>query len=56
MAILDKKVKVLRNKEMSLVKVHWQHRRGTEWTWEPEYEMREQYPELFPENDFEGEV
>ena len=29
-AILERKVKVLRNKEVPLVKVRWQHRRGSE--------------------------
>ena len=46
-AILERKTKTLRNKEIGLVKVQWQHRRGSEWTWEPEEEMRKQYPELF---------
>ena len=46
-AILDRKTKTLRNKEVELVKVQWQHRKGSEWTWEPEDEMREHYPELF---------
>ena len=38
-AILDRKTKVLHNKEMLMVKVYWQHRKGSEWTWEPEAEM-----------------
>ncbi|KAJ9536944.1 hypothetical protein OSB04_029677 [Centaurea solstitialis] len=46
-AVLDRKVKRLRNKEIGIVKVQWQHRKGSEWTWEPEAEMREHYPELF---------
>ncbi|KAJ9555712.1 hypothetical protein OSB04_010326 [Centaurea solstitialis] len=46
-AVLERKVKKLRNKEIGIVKVQWQHRRGSEWTWEPEAEMRERYPELF---------
>ncbi|CAH1435415.1 unnamed protein product [Lactuca virosa] len=54
--ILDRKIKVLRSKEVPLVQVQWQHRRGSELTWEPEAEMREQHPELFAERDFEGEV
>ena len=55
-AISDRKIKVLRNKEVPLVLVQWQHRKGSEMTWEPEREMREQHPELFSERDFEGEV
>ena len=31
-AILDRKVKNLRNKEVHLFKVWWEHRRGSEWT------------------------
>ena len=31
-AILDRKTKVLRNKEVELLKVKRQHRRGSEWT------------------------
>ena len=55
-AILDRRIKVLRNKEVPLVQVQWQHRKGSELTWEPESEMRVQHPELFVEQDFEGEV
>ena len=55
-AILERKVKKLRNKEVSTVKVQWKHRKGSEWTWEPEVEMREHYPELFEGVDFEDEV
>ena len=57
-SILDRKMKALRNKEVKLVKVQWQHRKGSEWTWEPEDEMREHCPELFSAatTDFEDEV
>ena len=55
-AIRDRKIRVLRNKEVPLVLVQWQHRKGSEMTWEPEREMCEQHPELFAERDFEGEV
>ncbi|KAJ9540954.1 hypothetical protein OSB04_027460 [Centaurea solstitialis] len=48
-AVLDRKVKRLRRREIGIVKVQWQHRKGSEWTWEPEAEMREHYPELFSE-------
>ncbi|KAJ9546708.1 hypothetical protein OSB04_019251 [Centaurea solstitialis] len=48
-AVLERKVKKLRNKEIGIVKVQWQHRKGSEWTWEPEAEMRERHPELFSE-------
>ena len=46
-AIRDRKVKVLRNREVPLVQVQWQHRKGSELTWESECKMQEQYPELF---------
>ena len=46
-AIVDRKVRKLRNKEIALVKVQWRHHRGPEATWEPEKEMRLKYPHLF---------
>ncbi|KAJ9541992.1 hypothetical protein OSB04_028498 [Centaurea solstitialis] len=46
-AVLEMKTKTLRNKEIGLVKVEWEHRKGSEWTWELEAEMRASYPELF---------
>ena len=55
-AILERKKKILQNKEIPLVKVKWEHRRGSEWTWEPQAEMRGHYPTLFIPADFEGEV
>ena len=55
-AILERQVKFLRNKEVSLVKIQWEHRRRSEWTWESEAEMREYYLELFIVADFKDEV
>ena len=46
-AILDSKVKKLRNKDVILVKVKWKHRKGSEATWETEDEMKKNYPHLF---------
>lgn len=46
-AILDRKTKTLRNKEVEIVKVHWQHCRGSKCTWEPKEEMKKNYPDLF---------
>ncbi|KAJ9565504.1 hypothetical protein OSB04_001470 [Centaurea solstitialis] len=46
-AVLERKTKTLRNKEVGIVKVQWEHRKGSEWTWEPEEEMRRNQPELF---------
>ena len=46
-SILDREVKQLRNKQVSLVKVLWQHHSMKEATWEPESTMRTHYPQLF---------
>ncbi|KAJ0443232.1 putative chromatin remodeling & transcriptional activation CHROMO-DOMAIN family [Helianthus annuus] len=46
-AIKDVKVKNLRNKAVRQVLVQWQHRKGSELTWEAENEMRKHYPFLF---------
>ncbi|XP_073020937.1 uncharacterized protein [Primulina eburnea] len=45
--ILDRKVKVLRNKEIGIVKVLWRNQVIEEATWEPEEEMKHCYPNLF---------
>ncbi|XP_057791315.1 uncharacterized protein LOC131008456 [Salvia miltiorrhiza] len=50
--ILDRKVQVLRNKQIPMVKVLWHHHRIEEATWELEEKMRAQYPEL----DYQGLV
>ena len=55
-AILDKRTKNMHNKEVDHVKVWWKHRNGSEWTWEPEDEMREHFPELIAATDFEDGV
>ena len=46
-AILAREVKQLRNKQVLLVKVFWQHHGMEEATWEPKATMRAQYPQLF---------
>ena len=56
-AIVDRKSRTLRSgKTIFSVKVQWQHRKGSECTWEPEDEMRTHYPDLFIGTDFEAEV
>ncbi|XP_075504515.1 uncharacterized protein LOC142541955 [Primulina tabacum] len=45
--ILDRRVKVLRNKEIGIVKVLWSNHVIEEATWEPEEEMKQRYPDLF---------
>ncbi|KAJ0565664.1 putative Chromo-like domain superfamily protein [Helianthus annuus] len=45
--IEDWKVKNLKHKRLVLVKVKWDSKRGPEYTWELESEMRKKYPHLF---------
>ena len=45
--IISREVKQLRNKQVPLLKVLWQHHGMEEATWEPELTMRAQYPQLF---------
>ncbi|KAI5323121.1 hypothetical protein L3X38_032193 [Prunus dulcis] len=45
--ILDRKMQVLRSREIPLVKVLWRSHTVEEATWEPQDHMREQYPYLF---------
>ncbi|XP_073051252.1 uncharacterized protein [Primulina eburnea] len=45
--ILDRKVKVLRNKEIGINKILWRNQLVEEATLEPEEEMKQRYPELF---------
>ena len=53
-AILAQEVKELRNKQIPLVKVLWQHHAMEGATWEPEVTMRAQYPQLlYSSNNFE---
>ncbi|XP_070034754.1 uncharacterized protein [Nicotiana tomentosiformis] len=46
-AILDRQVRKLRNKEIASVKVSWQNKPVEEATWEAEEEMKKKYPYLF---------
>ena len=55
-SILDREVKQLRNKQVPLVKVLWQHHGMEEATWKPQSTMRAQYPQLFDSRmNFEDE-
>ncbi|KAL0537623.1 hypothetical protein IC582_026606 [Cucumis melo] len=47
--VLAREVKMLRNKEIPLVKVLWRNHRVEEATWEREDDMKSRYPELFEE-------
>ena len=45
--IVDRKEQVLRSKVIHLVKVLWRNHEREAATWEPEAQMRRQYPQLF---------
>ncbi|GJW32630.1 hypothetical protein Tco_0052662 [Tanacetum coccineum] len=45
--IMDRKVKSLKRSRISLVKVHWNSKRGPEFTWESEGYMKSKYSQLF---------
>ncbi|KAK9111322.1 hypothetical protein Scep_018841 [Stephania cephalantha] len=50
-AIVDRAIQTLRNREIPKVLIRWQHH-GTEGlTWELESTMRERYPHLFHDMD-----
>nr|GEV97231.1 putative reverse transcriptase domain-containing protein [Tanacetum cinerariifolium] len=45
--IVDRKVKKLKRSWIPIVKVHWDSRRGDEFTWEREDQFKAKYPHLF---------
>ncbi|GJR55730.1 putative reverse transcriptase domain-containing protein [Tanacetum coccineum] len=45
--ILDREVRKLRRSRIPIIKVRWNSKRGTEFTWEREDQFREKYPHLF---------
>ncbi|GJY74501.1 putative reverse transcriptase domain-containing protein [Tanacetum coccineum] len=45
--IMDRKVKHLKQSRILIVKVRWNSRRGPEFTWEREDQMKKKYPHLF---------
>ncbi|GJT83872.1 hypothetical protein Tco_1058214 [Tanacetum coccineum] len=47
MEIMDREVKKLKKRWNPIVKVHWNSRRGPEFTWEREDKMKRKYPQLF---------
>ena len=53
--IMDREVKRLKQSRIPIVKVRWNSRRGPEFTWEREDQIRARYPHLFdkstPNND-----
>ncbi|GJU84062.1 putative reverse transcriptase domain-containing protein [Tanacetum coccineum] len=46
--IMDREVKQLRQSRIPIVKVRWNSKRGPEFTWEREDQIRTKYPHLFP--------
>nr|GEY29573.1 putative reverse transcriptase domain-containing protein [Tanacetum cinerariifolium] len=45
--VMDHEVKQLRQSRVPIVKVRWNSRRGSEFTWECEDQFRKKYPHLF---------
>ncbi|GJT58647.1 putative reverse transcriptase domain-containing protein [Tanacetum coccineum] len=45
--IMDREVKKLKRSWIPIVKVRWNSRRGLEFTWDREDEMKRKYPQLF---------
>ncbi|GJT82632.1 hypothetical protein Tco_1056974 [Tanacetum coccineum] len=45
--IIDREVKRLKQSRIPIVKVRWNSRRGPEFTWEREDQMKKKYPHLF---------
>jgi hypothetical protein len=46
--IMDRDVKQLKQSRIPIVKVRWNSKRGPEYTWEREDQIRTKYPHLFP--------
>ncbi|KAI3818931.1 hypothetical protein L1987_12753 [Smallanthus sonchifolius] len=45
--IMDREVKRMKQSRIPIVKVRWNSRRGLEFTWEREDQMKRKYPQLF---------
>ncbi|GJV67728.1 putative reverse transcriptase domain-containing protein [Tanacetum coccineum] len=45
--IMDREIRKLKRRKVVLVKVRWNSKRGPEFTWEHEDQMRIKYPQLF---------
>ncbi|KAF5781274.1 putative nucleotidyltransferase, Ribonuclease H [Helianthus annuus] len=48
--IMDREVKVRKHSRIPIVRVRWNSRRGPEFTWEREDQMKLKYPHLFPKD------
>ena len=45
--IMDREIKRTKQSRISIVKVHWNAKRGPEFNWEREGSMKQKYPHLF---------
>ena len=45
--IMDREIKRLKQSRIPIVKVRWSAKRGPEFTWEHEDQMKQKYPHLF---------
>ncbi|GJU90398.1 hypothetical protein Tco_1302821 [Tanacetum coccineum] len=45
--ILEREIKKLKRSRIAIIKVQWNSKRGPEFTWEHEDQMRLKYPHLF---------
>ncbi|GJW34105.1 hypothetical protein Tco_0054137 [Tanacetum coccineum] len=52
--IMDREVKSLKRSRILLMKVHWNSKRGPEFTWEREDHMKSKYPQLFVDRAVES--
>ncbi|KAD3336890.1 hypothetical protein E3N88_32409 [Mikania micrantha] len=52
--IMDRELKKLKHSKIPIVKVRWNSRRGPEYTWEREDQMKKKYPHLFAEQTNTG--
>ncbi|GJZ80466.1 hypothetical protein Tco_0645460 [Tanacetum coccineum] len=45
--IMDREVKQLKQSRIPIIKIRWNSKRGPEFTWEHEDQIRAKYPHLF---------
>nr|GEW65366.1 putative reverse transcriptase domain-containing protein [Tanacetum cinerariifolium] len=48
--VMDREVKRLKQSHIPIIKVRWNSRRGSEFTWEREDQFQKKYPQLFTAN------
>ncbi|GJW34679.1 hypothetical protein Tco_0057599 [Tanacetum coccineum] len=54
--IIDREIRNLKRSKIPLVKVHWNSKRGPEFTWEREDHMKSKYPQLFVDRAVESAI